>query len=174
MLDHDLIRREPSEWSYPVTSQRKPDGKIRFCVDFRKVNALSKENTYPLPRVNDLVDKIEAATYITKVDLVKEYWQVPLSKRAKQVASFVVNGAVYQCHLPEIDGQTGGGCEELCRGEAVVQWSSARVYKPRIPGSNPRYTLTTFHSLIASLSGQRLSKLRPYCPQTGLTTFICI
>ena len=58
--------------------------------------------------------------------------------------------------------------------EAVVQWSSALVYEPRVPGSNPHYTLTTFHSLISPSSGQRLSKLLPYCPQTGLTTFICI
>ena len=59
-------------------------------------------------------------------------------------------------------------------GEAVVQWSSALVCEPRIPGSNPRHTLTTFHSLISLLSGQRLPKLLPYYPQTGLTTFICV
>ena len=51
---------------------------------------------------------------------------------------------------------------------AVVQWSSARVCKPRIPGSNSRYSLTTFHSLISPPSDQRLPKLLPYSPQTGL------
>ena len=51
----------------------------------------------------------------------------------------------------------------------VVQWSSAQVCKPRVLVSNLRYLLTTFHSLISPASGQKLSKLLPYCPQTGLT-----
>ena len=59
-------------------------------------------------------------------------------------------------------------------GEAVAQWSRALVCEPRLQGSNLRYTLTTFHSLISPPSGQRLHKLLPYCPQTGLTTFICV
>ena len=65
----------------------------------RKVNVLSKTDTYSLPRVDVSVDKICAVTYITKVDLVKGCWQVPLSERTKQVANFVVNGAVYQCQV---------------------------------------------------------------------------
>ena len=54
-------------------------------------------------------------------------------------------------------------------GEAVVQWSSSRVCKPRVTGFNPRYSVTTFHSLISPPSGERLPKLLPDCPQTGLT-----
>ena len=80
MLDHDLIKRGPSEWSSPVALQPKPDGKVHFCVDLRKVNVLSKAGIYPLPRVDDSVDKIGAATYITKVNLVKGYWQVSLGE----------------------------------------------------------------------------------------------
>ena len=99
MLDHDLVKRVPSEWSSLVTLQPKPDGKVRFCVDFRKVNVLSKVDTYPLPRVDDSVDKIGAANNITKVYLVKGYWQIPLSERAKQMASFVVNGTIYQSQV---------------------------------------------------------------------------
>ena len=99
MLQHDLIRRAYSEWSSPVTLQPKPDGRVRLCGDFRKVNTLSKTDTYPLPRVDDSVDRIGAATYITKVDLMKGYWQVPLTDRAKEIASFVVNGQIYQCQV---------------------------------------------------------------------------
>ena len=99
MLDRGLIKKGYSEWSSPVTLQPKPDGKVRFCIDFRKVNTLSRTDTYPIPRVDDSVDKIGEATYITKIDLVKGYWQVPLTDRAKRVASFVVSGAVYQCQV---------------------------------------------------------------------------
>ena len=99
MLDRGLIEKGYSEWSSPVTLQPKPDGKIRFCIDFRKVNSLSKSDNYPLPRVDDSVDLIGAATFITKIDLVKGYWQVPLTERAKKVASFVVSGGLYQCQV---------------------------------------------------------------------------
>ena len=99
MLRHNLIERAYSEWSSPVTLQPKPGGKVRFCVDFRKVNALTKADSYPLPRVDDSVDRIGAATFITKLDLVKGYWQVPLTERAKDIASFVANGAVYRCQV---------------------------------------------------------------------------
>ena len=58
--------------------------------------------------------------------------------------------------------------------EAVVQWSSAPACEPKVPGSNLRYTLATSYYLISPPSGQRLSKLLPYCPQTGLIIFICI
>lgn len=58
---------------------------------------MTRTDTYPLPRVGDSVDKIGVATFITKLDLVKGYWQVPLTDSAKQIARFVVNGTVYQC-----------------------------------------------------------------------------
>ena len=99
MLQHDLVRQAYSEWSSPVTLQPKPDGRVRLCGDFRKVNALSKSDTYPLPRVDDSVDRIGAATYITKVDLMKGYWQVPLTPRAQEIASFVANGKIYKCQV---------------------------------------------------------------------------
>jgi len=99
MLEKGLIKPSYSEWSSPVTLQPKADGKLRLCVDFRKVNALTKTDAYPLPRVDDSVDKIGAATFITKIDLVKGYWQVPLTERAKRVASFVVSGNVFQCQV---------------------------------------------------------------------------
>ena len=73
MLDHGLIRRAYSEWSSPVTLQPKPDSKIRLCVDFRKVNALSAMDSYPLPRVDDSVDLVGKEKYITKVDLMRGY-----------------------------------------------------------------------------------------------------
>lgn len=65
------INRGYSEWSSLVTLQPKPNGRIIFCVDFWKINSLPKTDIYPLPRVDDSVDKTGAATFITKLDLVK-------------------------------------------------------------------------------------------------------
>ena len=71
MLSHGLVTRAYSQWNSPVIVQPKPDGKVRFCIDFRRVNALTKADTYPLPRVDDSVDRTVAATFIPKVNLVK-------------------------------------------------------------------------------------------------------
>lgn len=79
MMEHDLISPCTSEWSSPVTLQLKVDGTVRFCIDYRRVNALTKTDTYPLPRLEDCVDQIEVFRFITKIDLKKGFWQVPLT-----------------------------------------------------------------------------------------------
>lgn len=67
----------------------KSDGSVRFCTDYRKVNSVTKADSFPLPRMEDCVDKVGAATCVTKLDLLKGYWQVPLTDRASEVSAFV-------------------------------------------------------------------------------------
>lgn len=73
MLDHGPAIRTYSQWSSPIALQPKPDDKVRFCIDFRPVIALTKADTYSLLRFDDTVDIIRAATVIKRVDLVKGY-----------------------------------------------------------------------------------------------------
>ena len=96
MLDRGLITPCISEWSSPVTLVPKPDGSFRFCVDYRKVNSLTKADTYPLPRVDDCIDAIGRAGFITKLDLMKGYWQIPLTERAKEISTFVTPHGTYK------------------------------------------------------------------------------
>ncbi len=60
-----------------------------FCTDFRRVNAITKPDSYPLPRMEDCVDRVGNAAFVTKIDLLKGYWQVPLTERAKEISAFV-------------------------------------------------------------------------------------
>ncbi len=69
ILEHGFIKRAYSEWSSPVTLQPKPGSQVRFCFDFRKVNSFSKVDAYPLPRVDDSLDRIGAATFIKNLIL---------------------------------------------------------------------------------------------------------
>lgn len=57
----------------------KADASDRFCTDFRKVNAVTKPDSYPLPRIEDCIDEVGGAKFVTKLDLLKGYWQVPLT-----------------------------------------------------------------------------------------------
>lgn len=61
----------------------KSDSSDRFSMDFRKVNGVTKPDCYPLPRIDDFVDHVGSATYVTKLDLLKGYWQVPLTQGDK-------------------------------------------------------------------------------------------
>ena len=57
MLDMGVIEESHSDWSSPVALVPKSDGFVRFCVDYRKVNAVSKFDAYPMPRVDEVLDR---------------------------------------------------------------------------------------------------------------------
>ena len=96
MLRHGIIERSQSEWSSPCILVPKKDGTYRFCTDFRKLNLVTKADSYPIPRVEDCIDRIGCAKYISKLDLLKGYWQVPLTPRAKEISAFVTPRGFYQ------------------------------------------------------------------------------
>ena len=96
MLENDIIEPSSSEWSSPCILVPKPDKSFRFCTDFRKVNSLTKSDSYPIPRIDDCIDKVGKAKYVSKFDLLKGYWQVPLTERAKEVSAFVTPKGLFQ------------------------------------------------------------------------------
>lgn len=89
LLENDLAKPSRSPWSSPCLLAPKSDGTPRFCTDFRKVNAVTVPDSFPLPRMEDCIDCIGPAVHITKLDLLKGYWQVALTSRASDVSAFV-------------------------------------------------------------------------------------
>lgn len=89
LLQHKMAKPSISPWSSPCILIPKPDGTFRFCTDYRQVNAVTVPDSFPLPRIDDCVDTIGAAAYVTKLDLLKGYWQVPLTSRASDISAFV-------------------------------------------------------------------------------------
>ncbi len=83
LLTHSLAEPSFSSWSSPCLLVNKPDGSYRFCTDYRKLNSLTKPDCFPLPRVDDCVDHVGSDQYVSKFDLLKGYWQVPLTAWAK-------------------------------------------------------------------------------------------
>ena len=74
----------------------KPDCTFRFCTDFRKVNSLTKPDSYPLPRIEDCIDRVGNSKYVSKFNLLKGYWQVPLTEKAKEIFAFVTPDVLFQ------------------------------------------------------------------------------
>ena len=74
MVQNGIIEPSQSLWSSPCVLVPKADGTYRFCTDFWKVNGVSRTDSYPILRVDDCIDKIGHAKYISKFDLLKGYW----------------------------------------------------------------------------------------------------
>lgn len=88
MQELGVIEASTSEWSSPIVVVPKKDGTLRICMDFRKLNAVSQFDAYPMPRIDDLLEKIGRARYITTLDLCKGYWQVPLEEKSREYTAF--------------------------------------------------------------------------------------
>lgn len=95
MLENDMAEPSCSSWASPCLLVPKSDNTPRFCSDFRKVNSVTKPDCFPLPRVEDCVDQVGSAKFVSKFDLLKGYWQVPLSERARDIAAFITSTGLY-------------------------------------------------------------------------------
>ena len=96
MLENDIIEESQSNWSSPCILVPKHDGGFRFCTDFRKVNDKTKSDSFPIPRIADCIDQIGNAKFVSTFDMLKGYWQVPLTQRAREISAFVTPSGLYQ------------------------------------------------------------------------------
>ena len=88
LLENDFIEPSQSNYSSPCILVPKSNGTYRMCTDYRKVNSVTKTDSFPIPRIDDCIDKVGNPKYVTKFDLLKGFWQVPLTDRAKEVSAF--------------------------------------------------------------------------------------
>ena len=90
MLVNDIIRPSYSPWNAPVILVKKKDNSNRFVCDFRGVNDVTKKDTYPLPHIKDVIDKMAGAKYWSTLDAASAYWSIPLSENDKEKTAFSV------------------------------------------------------------------------------------
>lgn len=92
MLENDIIEPSDSPWSSPIVMVRKKDDTYRFCVDYRKLNSVTKRDAYPLPFVTNILDKLRDARYLSSLDVKSAYWQISVEKSSRQYTAFTVPG----------------------------------------------------------------------------------
>ena len=92
----DIIEKCDSPWSSPVVPVRKSDGSLRLCVDYRKLNKVTKQENFPMPNLSDAIYSAHNVKYFTKLDLIKGYYQVPIHPDSRQFTSFSTPQQQYQ------------------------------------------------------------------------------
>jgi hypothetical protein len=91
-IDKLLKEGAMSAWSSPIVMVKKPNDEYGMCLDFRKVNAVTKKDSYRLPYIEDILRKLRSAKFISTIDLKNGYWQVPLEPSSREKTAFTVPG----------------------------------------------------------------------------------
>ena len=128
MLENDIIEESNSSWSSPCILVPKPDLSFRFCTDFRKVNTVTKSDTYPLPRIDDCIDKLGQVKFVSTYDLLKGYWQVPLTPRAKEISAFVTPRGLYQYKVLPFGMKNAPGTFQRLMNHVISGLQNTEVY----------------------------------------------
>ena len=89
MLRIGVIEPSTNPWTSPIVPVRKKDGRLRLCVDYRSLNTITTEDRYQMPHVDELVECLGKAKYISIIDLCKGYYQVPMQPEDKLKTAFV-------------------------------------------------------------------------------------
>ena len=89
MLDSKICRKSKSAWAFPVVLAMKSDGTWRFCVDYSKLNKNVPRDSFPLPNIEDHLDRLGKAKIFSVIDLASGFWQIPVEESDKEKLAFV-------------------------------------------------------------------------------------
>ena len=99
LLEKGAIQPSDSPWSSPVVLVAKKDGSKRLCIDYRKLNAVSQKDAFPLPRIDDTLDSLAGARWFCTLDMASGYWQVEMDPDARQKSAFSTNSGLYSWNV---------------------------------------------------------------------------
>ena len=96
MQQNGVIRPSNSSWASPVVLVRKKNGTHRFCVDYRALNSITKADTFPLPRIDDLLDQLGESKYFSTLDLAAGYWQIRVHPDSQAKTAFITPQGLFE------------------------------------------------------------------------------
>ncbi|KAK3742849.1 hypothetical protein QZH41_004524 [Actinostola sp. cb2023] len=96
LLQKGIIKPSKSDYASPIVLVRKKSGALRMCVDYRKLNAKTKRDAYPLPRIEESLDALKGAKYFSTIDLASAYNQVEVDPRDRHKTAFTTPMGLYE------------------------------------------------------------------------------
>ena len=164
MLDEDVIQPSESPWSSPVVMVTKKDGSCRFCIDYRKLNGLTRKNAYPLPRIDECVESLGGAKWFCTLDLQSGYWQIGMDPRDREKTAFSTHMGLFEFNVMPF-----GLCNAPATFEAMMEtmlrgllWKKCLVYLDDIIvfGGSVEETLQNLQAVLKRILSYGL-KLKP-------------
>ncbi len=96
MLESQVIQEYSSPWASPVLLVKKKDGSPRFCVDYRRLNSVTRKDVFSLPRIDDLLDKLGGKAVFSTLDARAGYWQIRMEESSREKTAFITYDGLYE------------------------------------------------------------------------------
>ncbi len=164
MLHRGVIEPSNSAWASPVVLIQKKDNSTRFCIDFRRLNDVTKKDAYPLPRTDECLDALSESKWFSTMDLNSGFWQIGVAEEDKEKTAFATSMGLYQFSVMPFGLANAPSTferlmEDVLRG---LQWQDCLLYMDDIivPGTTVKESLQRLEKIFQRLLDANL-KLKP-------------
>lgn len=129
-LEQGFIKPSSSPWCSPFVISTRANGEPRFCIDFRKVNAVTKKDAYMIPHMDSILDQFRVAKFVTTIDLRNAYHHIPLDEPSKELTAFYVpgRGLLHFEVLPFGLTNAGAGFQRTIDQVILPEWRNVFAY----------------------------------------------
>ena len=130
MLEKEVIEPSTSPWASPIVLIIKKDGSTLFCMDFRKLNDVTRKDAHPLPRIDTTLDTLAGSKWFSMLDLLSGYWQVQIEEGDRPKTAFCTTEGLFQFKVMPFGLCNARATFQLLMDLVLagLQWSHCLVY----------------------------------------------